>query len=247
MTETQDEIAFSDVDGVLDDYRSSDSKEAFPKPAIEAIERLHDAGIDVVYISGKTVDCIKGRVEESGLPINKSYFIGESGAVVKTPDETYVNPNKRDLETFRRIMNTRMNGFGNYILEEDPKIATTAFITKTDIDKNEFEKYINSIIKENDLGLHCLSSELSNGNYCFDITPGVDKSVGPIYLARGKKSYGIGDSTTDIPFLALVDYPAAPYNASSDVKDVVRQRGGYIADQPAADGTLKIIKSFWGF
>jgi hydroxymethylpyrimidine pyrophosphatase-like HAD family hydrolase len=48
---------------------------------------------------------------------------------------------------------------------------------------------------------------------------------------------GVGDSTADVDFLQLVQYPAAPANATAEVKKVV----GYVSPQKTAAGLHDIL------
>lgn len=74
----------------------------------------------------------------------------------------------------------------------------------------------------------------------------IDKGTGLEWLAettRIEKSdiAGAGDSMADANFLKLIGYPAAPANATDEVKRVVK----YVSPYPAASG-LNDILDFWG-
>jgi len=72
---------------------------------------------------------------------------------------------------------------------------------------------------------------------------GVDKGSGAQWLAEridlplGALA-GIGDSDSDLAFLMLVGFPAAPANAI----ELVRERAAYVAVQPEARGVLEIVE-----
>ena len=71
---------------------------------------------------------------------------------------------------------------------------------------------------------------------------GVDKGSGARWLAERidlplSALAGIGDSDSDLAFLALVGFPAAPANAI----ELVRERVAYVASQPDARGLLEIV------
>jgi hydroxymethylpyrimidine pyrophosphatase-like HAD family hydrolase len=72
---------------------------------------------------------------------------------------------------------------------------------------------------------------------------GVDKGSGARWLAEridlplGALA-GIGDSDSDLAFLRLVGFPAAPANAI----ELVRERAAYVAAQPDARGVLEIVE-----
>jgi hydroxymethylpyrimidine pyrophosphatase-like HAD family hydrolase len=74
---------------------------------------------------------------------------------------------------------------------------------------------------------------------------GIDKGSGLRWLAQvtgldPTEMGGVGDSAGDIDFLRLIGYPAAPVNATLEVKAVV----DYIAAQPDAAGLNEIL-DYW--
>lgn len=74
---------------------------------------------------------------------------------------------------------------------------------------------------------------------------GVDKGTGLHWLAQVSgiepdEMAGVGDSAGDIDFLRLVGWPAAPANATPDVKAVV----DYVASQPDVAGLQEIL-AYW--
>ena len=74
---------------------------------------------------------------------------------------------------------------------------------------------------------------------------GINKGTGLKWLAEVSgidlaAMAGVGDSSGDVDFLKLVGHPAAPSNATDDVKAVAR----YVASQPDANGLLEILDSW---
>jgi hydroxymethylpyrimidine pyrophosphatase-like HAD family hydrolase len=72
---------------------------------------------------------------------------------------------------------------------------------------------------------------------------GVDKGSGVQWLAERidlplSAFAGIGDSDSDLAFLMLVGFPAAPANAI----ELVREQAAYVALQPDARGVLEIVE-----
>ncbi|MEW5961147.1 MAG: HAD hydrolase family protein [Chloroflexota bacterium] len=74
---------------------------------------------------------------------------------------------------------------------------------------------------------------------------GINKGTGLKWLAEVSgiepaAMAGVGDSSGDVDFLKLVGYPAAPSNATDEVKAVAR----YVAPQPDAHGLLDILDAW---
>lgn len=83
-----------------------------------------------------------------------------------------------------------------------------------------------------------------------DISPaGIDKASGVRFFAEKTGLHpdqilGIGDSRGDFPFLQLVRYVGCPSNASSECKELVKERGGYISPHGYAMGVMDVIRHF---
>lgn len=78
---------------------------------------------------------------------------------------------------------------------------------------------------------------------CVDVIPaGIDKGVGVRWLSEETgiplpQMGGIGDSTSDLTFLELVGFSAAPANAMAEVKAAV----GYTSAQDNGDGVVEVL------
>jgi hypothetical protein len=71
---------------------------------------------------------------------------------------------------------------------------------------------------------------------------GIDKGTGTRWLADElglplSSFAGVGDADDDLTFLRLVDYPAAPANASAAVRSTAR----FVSGRPFGDGLLEIL------
>lgn len=88
-----------------------------------------------------------------------------------------------------------------------------------------------------------LQIKVAQAKLALNIYPaGIDKGTGLHWLAQvtgidPMEMGGVGDTSGDIDFLRLVGFPAAPDNATEDVKSVVR----YIAPQAASAGVHNIL------
>jgi hydroxymethylpyrimidine pyrophosphatase-like HAD family hydrolase len=83
---------------------------------------------------------------------------------------------------------------------------------------------------------------------CVDVTPAtIDKGTGVRWLSEETgipllQMGGIGDSTSDLKFLRLLDRSAAPANAAADVRAVV----GYVSPREDGDGVVDILHRWCG-
>jgi hydroxymethylpyrimidine pyrophosphatase-like HAD family hydrolase len=89
---------------------------------------------------------------------------------------------------------------------------------------------------------------LAHSNSAVDITPlGIDKGSGVRLLSQytgisSARMLAIGDANNDLPALHAVGHVACPANASDDVKQLVRNRGGFVAAAPYGDGVVEILR-----
>jgi hydroxymethylpyrimidine pyrophosphatase-like HAD family hydrolase len=83
---------------------------------------------------------------------------------------------------------------------------------------------------------------------CVDVTPsGLDKGTGVRWLSEETgiplaQMGGVGDSTSDLKFLAVVGRSAAPANATDEVKAAV----GYVSPHEDGDGVMDILRLWCG-
>jgi hypothetical protein len=88
---------------------------------------------------------------------------------------------------------------------------------------------------------------ITHSSSAVDITPkGVDKASGLEFLSRRTgitfaEMIGIGDTAGDFPMLELVGHPACPGNAKPEVIELVKRRGGYVAEAPNTGGVWEIL------
>ena len=88
--------------------------------------------------------------------------------------------------------------------------------------------------------------ELSYASSCLNVLPrGLDKGKGLEFLAqksryRPEEMLGVGDSESDLLFLALTGYSAAPANAHESVKQIVQ----YVSAHATVKGVRDILKQF---
>jgi hydroxymethylpyrimidine pyrophosphatase-like HAD family hydrolase len=87
---------------------------------------------------------------------------------------------------------------------------------------------------------------ITHSKSAVDITPkGIDKASGVRFLSERTgipldEMLGIGDTQGDLPMLKIVGLPAAPSNASDDVRAAAK----YIASLPGPSGVAEILRHF---
>lgn len=86
--------------------------------------------------------------------------------------------------------------------------------------------------------------DVQDASYCVNIQPaGVDKGAGLRWLAATlgfdlTEVAAIGDSTSDLSFLTIAGWSAAPANAQPDVRAMV----DYVSPLPVSEGLLEILE-----
>lgn len=91
--------------------------------------------------------------------------------------------------------------------------------------------------------------EITYSAAAVDITPkGITKVSGLLDICalfgwNIKEGAAVGDSRGDIPVLEEVGFPMCPANASDEVKELVRRRGGKISLLPTTEGTIDCLRS----
>lgn len=91
---------------------------------------------------------------------------------------------------------------------------------------------------------------ITHSTTAVDITVrGVDKGSCLRFLCEEtnvlpEEILAIGDTAGDLPILQAVGFPACPRNASEEVKKLVREKGGYVAQAEFAWGVVEIMKHF---
>lgn len=88
---------------------------------------------------------------------------------------------------------------------------------------------------------------VTHSSSAVDITPkGVNKASGLEFLSNRtgiafSAMIGIGDTAGDLPMLEKVGFPTCPGNATEEVMELVKNKGGYIAKAPNTAGVWEIM------
>jgi hypothetical protein len=88
---------------------------------------------------------------------------------------------------------------------------------------------------------------ITHSSAAVDLTPkGVNKASGLAFMSEWTgiafaEMIGIGDSAGDFPMLEAVGHPACPGNAKTEVIELVKRRGGYVAGAPNTSGVWEIL------
>ena len=105
----------------------------------------------------------------------------------------------------------------------------------------DFAPQVKAIVKSISNKIAVVPAGLALNIYPANITKGtglqwLSQITGISLLEMG----GVGDSSSDVDFLRLVGYPAAPHNATDDVKAVA----GYVSPKADAAGLMDIL-DYW--
>ena len=106
---------------------------------------------------------------------------------------------------------------------------------------------LSEILKEhlpNSIGMHVSAGGI-------DFVPNkINKATAVLSLAENlnvnlAEAICIGDSGGDIPLIEIVGHPSCPKNASNKVKELIRNKKGYIAEREYSLGVSEILEHFY--
>ena len=242
------EYAVFDIDGVL----CKEGKNIM-KSSIEAIKRLEQKKIKILYASGKHPWYITGGLTFSGLLKNDTIIIGENGGYIFFPREKkeYKCSEKHleDIEVIKKEFYKEYPNLifeGEYLWEEPKSTIFTLFVKKTKI-VSDLENILKKEIEKMKLDLYTLKHKHS-----VDIVPNIlNKAYALEELEKRsfiniKKTMAFGNDLNDHEMLKLVEFPIAVGNAKKFIKDTVRSRGGIVAKKYYGDGVLDIVNMILG-
>lgn len=241
---------FVDVDGVLKSYTLQNSVESFDIDAINGIKMLEDYGIKICYASGKIASYVTGCLNCSGFDGN-GFIAGENGGIIINKSDKVLKYDKYfdDLEFFKKSLPLstnkwnlfKQNGLEGWIMEEEKTASLTILLGG--LNPAKFAEYLEELIKSMGLNL----TVVYGPSYIDVIQNGADKSYGLNIFSEKigiklEEIVGIGDGKNDLSMLKIVGLPSAPANAVSEVKGIVLERGGYLANKSIGCGFLEICR-----
>jgi len=227
-----------DIDGVL-----NPAGKAVQKESIQALGKLEECGLKISFASGKHPWYITGGLVFSGLLREDTVVIGESGGHVFFPKEMeYVlyTEHLQDVKKLKKIVYGNQI-FGYEIWEEPKETSFTLFLKKKEqipelagilreiIQRENFSLYVIEQVDAVDVMQEGLSKEVGLNILCESLGISLGEMV------------GFGDGINDLEMLSCVGYPVAVANAVEEIKNVVKERGGYISKLKYGEGVLEAV------
>lgn len=239
-------VAF-DIDGVLNEHGGNIMDES-----IEAISLLKQHGIQVCFASGKHAWYVQGGLVWSGLLDQNTLIVAENGGVIFDPntrrtitEEKYL----RDVLTLRNIYRNLLSRDGGFLkfagitVWEEPKETLFCLFPKKIEDLARLKDILSEIVTMNNLNL----TVVQNPDSIDVLQSGISKATGLAYICEWlgiemSNIIAFGDNINDLEMLHEVGYPITVENAVERTKQLVRERGGYIASQVCGKGVLEAVK-----
>ncbi|MGQ9720438.1 MAG: phosphoglycolate phosphatase [Candidatus Jordarchaeum sp.] len=224
------QVLVTDVDGTL-----TSPQNRLHLPAVEAIRKLEDQGIHVVFCSGNIMCSL--LTLEFYLGISGPIIAENGGVVMKLGwDKPIILGSKEQpLKALKVLKET----FGDRIMEVgDQFYRFTDIAIRRTIDRENLVK----TMKENNVEINVLDS-----GYALHLCdPQVHKAIG-VRKAVEKLGYksedvlGIGDGQNDIELLQEVGYGIALNNAPQVLKNVA----DYVTEKSFGEGFIEAVKKFF--
>lgn len=239
-------VAF-DIDGVLNEHGGNIMDES-----IEAISLLKQHGIQVCFASGKHAWYVQGGLVWSGLLDSNTLIVAENGGVIFDPntrrtitEEKYL----RDVLTLRNIYRNLLSRDGGFLkfagitVWEEPKETLFCLFPKKIEDLARLKDILSEIVTMNNLSL----TVVQNPDSIDVLQSGISKATGLSYVCEWlgiemSNIIAFGDNINDLEMLNEVGYPITVKNGVERTKQLVSERGGYIASQVCGKGVLEAVK-----
>lgn len=227
-----------DIDGVLNPAGKPVQKES-----IRALEKLEEQKFGISYASGKHPWYIVGGLVFSGLLRDDTVVVGEAGGHVFFPQEKeqiLYTKHLSDIKKLKKIFYEKQV-FQHEFWEEPKETLFSIFprrLEKIPI----FAEILQEIIQKENLKLYVVA----HVDAIDAMQNGLSKQVGLEVLCKRlnvplEEMIAFGDGMNDFEMLSCVGYPVAVANAEEKIKEVVRERDGYIAEQEYGKGVLEAV------
>lgn len=245
------ELIISDIDGCLGGKR-------FELRPLELIRQHCEQIQDNINLppfafatgrGGEYVDCL-ARMLNAFTPGNIPSIV-ENGSFLFKPEGRIYIPHPKLKGKEKLIMEARAsikglikNGRARLIQGKEACLSLKP--VDEEITTNQLEKDVRSLLEP----FFLEQFFVTHSTTAVDITVrGVDKGTCLDFLCeqigiRPDKILAIGDTAGDLPILQRVGFPACPGNASDEVKNLVLEKNGYVAQAEFAWGVIEIMKHY---
>ena len=225
-----------DIDGVLNPAGCPVQKEG-----IAGIEKLEEHGLEITFASGKHPWYITGGLVFSGLLRPDTIVVGESGGHVFFPREKERVLYIRFIDDIKKVKHHFFETLApDYEVWEEPKETLFSLFPKKWEDIPHVSRDLETIIMREQLNLYVIA----HVDAVDVMQNGLSKKTGLTVVAEHlgiqfEEMIGVGDGMNDLEMLSSVGYPVAVANADDRVKEIVRERGGYISEEKFGEGVLE--------
>jgi len=238
--------AVFDIDGTLNEHGNN-----FYIESIEAIKKLQDKKLKILYASGKHPWYITGLLTSCRLLNNDTIIIGENGGIIFNPKtKQSFKLGNNNIRKFRnKIINncSEKNGYliyKNYELWEEPKETIFTLFVKNKKNVKNLESIFKKIIKQKNLEHKILTFP-----DCIDIIDkNINKSTALSYLSKKNKFklselISFGDDLNDYEMLRDSGYSIAVGNSNKKIKRLVKNKKeyGYVCKKNVGKGVLEAV------
>ncbi len=227
-----------DIDGVL-----NPAGEPVQRESIIALERLEEQKLRASYASGKHPWYITGGLVFSGLLRDDTVVIGEAGGHVFFPrekEQILYTKHLRDIKKLKKIFYEKQ--VFQHEFWEEPKETLFSIFPRKREKIPTFADALQEIIQEEKLKLYVVA----HVDAIDAMQNGLSKQVGLEILCKHRnislnEMIAFGDGINDLEMLSCVGYPVAVANAEEKIKEVVRERDGYISESKYGKGVLEAV------
>lgn len=245
-------LAVFDIDGVLNEHGGNILPES-----IKALAILEEHGVICCYASGKGSAYIFGGLVFAGLLREKTVIIAENGGVIFQPASKrtmYTAPESLEpLQALKeQFLRTCTTGKSNVVFQGEkiwiePK-ETLLTVFPRDVARLSISRLsadLTTMIEQLSMTDHFYLSEHVDA---VDVIPfGVDKGRGievlcDLFAVSSHEIMAVGDDYNDRELLGGVGFPVAVANAREKIKELVRQKKGYICNRRCGHGVLEAVQ-----
>lgn len=224
------QVLVTDVDGTL-----TSPQNRLHLPAVEAIRKLEDQGVHVVFCSGNIMCSL--LTLEFYLGISGPIIAENGGVVMKLGWEKPIILGSKEQPL--RALKTLKEIFDDKIMETgDQSYRFTDIAIRRTIDRETVMK----MVEDNGIKINVLDS-----GYALHLCdPQVHKAIGVRKAVetlgyKSEEALGIGDGQNDIELLQEVGYGIALKNAPKILKDVA----DYITENSYGEGFVEAVKKIF--
>lgn len=206
----------------------------------------------IIFSSGRQVPYAEMVVQNLGAFSDYPSFL-EAGAIIYYPKtrKTIFNPeiSEETLNAFVKI-----DPLVRHLIKKgaNKEAGKELCISLNPPFQQSIEDFYQEVLKE--IGSFGEWLSMFHSKTAVDITPrGIDKGSAIRVLEQmtpfnREQMLSIGDTAGDLPMMRLTRFVACPDNAVSSVKELVREKGGYISSYPETKGIVDILEKliFYG-